>query len=262
MRCSEAQRFFDAFLDSELLTETNLQVTDHIASCEACRLRLEGEERVRNRLAEVLRRTSEEENLVFASALAAAMNESHKPRRAAFRLPRRTIGLGFAGAAAASIILLMLVSDQGSDLARMAVENHRHMVEEAGTVPLQAKEIADSVASLSRDLDLRIASAPLLAGDVSVYLAQHCRLGDVSVAYFLVGEHGKAPVSFFVFPQTEIEKFAGEARFLASPGDLYEARVGEYRFSASSNSSGVICLVSGLDGSLAAEKTVSLLLSP
>lgn len=263
MRCREAQRLFDAFLDSELSTETNLEITDHIAACEECRLRIEGEERVRNKFAEALRRTSESEDRAFSAALAVALNDPRMSRRGRFRPSRWTVGRGIAGVAvAASILFLLLPSGRGGDLAKRAVENHRHMMEEAGTAPLAAEEIADSVASLSRDIGLRIASAPFLSGDVSVYLAQHCRLGDVPVAYFLVEEGGGASVSFFLFPETEMKNFSGEARRLASPGGRYETFVGGYRFCAVSTGGGVACVVSESDEYPGAELAASLLRSP
>jgi anti-sigma factor RsiW len=242
MRCPEVQGLLDAFLDSELSTESNLEIARHIEECTSCRERFKGEEKIRRRIREVLARTTERDETIFSEALAKSIAASHRR----MPVPVRSVLSVAAGIAAVAALLLFLVPAREENLAERAVANHRHMIEESDGSPLSAADVARAVEELGAGLGISIRLSRVEKPGGSVLLAQHCRLGDVDVAYFLTEENG-ARVSLFLFPASEAGRFRDAARALHSAGDNYERTLKNHVFAAALKEEGIICAVTQTD---------------
>ena len=55
MNCREARQYINLFLDSELDSKTNLEISEHLSSCEECNTRFAQEERLEKSLVSVLK---------------------------------------------------------------------------------------------------------------------------------------------------------------------------------------------------------------
>ena len=55
MNCKEVRRYINLFIDSELDSKTNFEVSEHLSSCEDCSKRFAQEERIEKLFVSVLK---------------------------------------------------------------------------------------------------------------------------------------------------------------------------------------------------------------
>ncbi len=55
MNCKEARQYINLFLDSELDSKTNREISEHLSSCEECNTRFVQEERLEKSLVSILK---------------------------------------------------------------------------------------------------------------------------------------------------------------------------------------------------------------
>jgi len=149
MTCSEARRFLEAYLDSELDTETTGRVNDHLGRCEACAQRFRAEQRLEALVAERLADLPAGSEVTFSRILDHAV----RPRR------RRLLALGAVAAALLAAGLALLLARPEPTLIDLARLDHERALasgaagalrsESSGATPSDSVPHAQTLASSS-----------------------------------------------------------------------------------------------------------------
>lgn len=179
MTCSEARRFLEAYLDSELDAEATARVNAHLEACEACAHRFRAEQRLEAIVVERLLDVPPKSEERFARILDRAV----RPRR------RRLLALG-------AVALVLLAAGLGVLLARPVVTlvdlarlDHERTLAGGKTHALDPALVAV--------LEPRWGTLP--PEGYELVAAHPCRLGKVAVTYVGLRRDGRT-LSLFDIP--------------------------------------------------------------
>ena len=178
MKCPEARKLVRLYLDSELDAKATQEVGQHLESCAECAELFAAEERIENRLVEVLRR----------GRLSTSVWESVE---AQINPARRFAGLKLRWALAATVALAFIATvmvwrvSRPLDLAAAVEHCHSAYVQRL-TSPEFSGAVPDEIARQFGDrLDVAAFSFRPASATFSSQGARYCHVGDVPVALIL-----------------------------------------------------------------------------
>jgi hypothetical protein len=180
MTCSEARRFLEAYLDSELDTETTARVNDHLDRCEPCEKRFRAERRLEKLLAERIGEVPAGAEERFGRILGRAV----RPRR------RRLLAIGAVAATFLAAGLSALLPRPEPTLVDLARRDHTQAVTGGGAGAVDPALLAS--------LEPRWGKLP--PAGYEIVAAHPCRLGRVVVTYVGLRREGRL-LSLFDVPR-------------------------------------------------------------
>lgn len=236
MKCSEARRLLQPYLDSELGAQTALEIEEHLSGCAECAGLFAAEEKFDQRLAAALR------NGTRTSALWNAAEADIRARRRVISLRRF-----WPVALAASFALLAAVGSvwfetRPLDLAAAVGECHQAYVRTFTSPEFVGPVPEDIARQLGNRLDVAAFAYRPASPAFHSQGARYCHVGDVPVAVIL-GHYQDTPVSFFVFKRSELEHFPKTKQRLDTGDPIVCCRTGRYQFAARLLGDHVVCIV-------------------
>jgi len=234
MKCNEARKLLNPYLDSELDTKSNLEVEQHLASCPECAGLFEAESKFDARVRDALRRGER------TPALWNAVESRLHPARHVISNFR------WALAAAAAVAVLAGVwfvrAARPLDLAAAAGECHNAYVQKI-TSPEFNGPVPEWIArELGNELDAAAFDYRPTAAGFSTEGARFCRVANVPTALIL-GHYENVPVSILVFKKSELAHFPRTKARLEAAEPVVCGRAGRYQFAARIVDDHVICAV-------------------
>lgn len=271
MNCKETRHYINLFLDSELDSKTNLEITEHLSDCEDCNKRFAQEERIEKSLVSVLKEDkdpkSEEIWERVISCLPAEKEDSpsleisHRHERhlgvLSFLLQSvwvRLADIRYILPTAIVIIAItttiFLYNKQGpNDLILAAQKCHSEYV---------ANKIVPSIESMSPNevaeyftgkftfpVSLSEISG-IKSHHVSLYGAKVCHLNGISTAYIMY-HCCNTPISVFVLSTKDTETFFKNKKYLKGAEILFEIKDGIKFVAIPTNLDTYVCVIANHD---------------
>ena len=235
MKCPESRKLVRLYLDSELDAKVTQEVGQHLESCAECAGIFAAEERIENRVVEILRRGRR------SASIWESVEAKIKP-------PRRFAGFGLRWAVAGGVALALVTTvivwrvSRPLDLAA-AVEHCHNAYVQRLTSPEFTGSVPDEIARQFGDrLDVAAFSFRPASAKFSAQGARYCHVGDVPVALILGNFQGK-PVSLIVLKRSELEHFPKTKRRLESGDPIVCGRAGRFQFASRLINGHVVCIV-------------------
>jgi anti-sigma factor RsiW len=238
MKCDEARKLLNPYLDSELDAKSSLEVEQHLASCTECGGLFEAEKKFDARFRDAFRRGER-----TATLWDAVESRLHPARHviSSFR---------WALAAAAAIALLagvwFLRAARPLDLALAAGECHNAYVQRITSPEFNGRVPDRIVKELGDHLDTAAFDYRPTASGFSTDGARFCHVRNVPTAVIL-GHYGNVPVSLVVFKRSELTQFPATKARLESGEAVVCSHTGHYEFAVRIIDDHVVCLVAETD---------------
>lgn len=236
MKCSEARKLLQPYLDSELDAKNSLEVEHHLASCAECAGLFEAEKKFGDRISSALRKGER------TPALWTRVESRIQPTQrivSIFRWP-------LAVATTAVVVLLaavwLLREARPLDLAAAAGECHNAYVQQI-TSPEFNGPLPEWIA---RELDNHLDAAafdyrPTTSG-FHTEGARFCHVANVPTALIL-GHYEEVPVSLLIFKKSELTHFPKTKARLEAGEPVVCSRTGRYQFAARFLDGYVVCII-------------------
>jgi anti-sigma factor RsiW len=246
MKCPEARKFVQPYLDSELDAKTSLEVEQHLESCAECAGLFEAEEKFDARLSTALREGER------TPALWQRIETQVRARDASIRFNASTLQRfnafkrlwPFAAAASAIVLIAALawLKTRPLDLASAVEHCHSAYVHQL-TTPEFTGAVPDEIArKLGDRLDVAAFSFRPASAAFSSQGARFCHVEEVPVALIL-GQFQGRPVSLIVLKRSELDHFPKTKRRLESGDPIVCGRSGRYQFAARIVNGHVVCVI-------------------
>ncbi len=219
MNCKEARLYINLFLDSELDSKTNLEISEHLSSCDGCSTRFAHEERLEKSLVSILKDDKDPKADVTWERVIPRFSdqtESEEDMRSGFW----SLGKYLVPAAAAVIgIIIMLIGYNRQEPRELTVAAQKCHIE------YMTNEIVPSIESISPGEVTRyfsdkftfpvdISAIPdIKSHHIKLFGAKVCHLNGVSVAYVMY-HCCNAPVSVFIISAKDIETFSDMKQYI------------------------------------------------
>lgn len=235
MKCSEARKLLEPYLDSELDAKNSLEVEQHLGLCTECAGLFDAEKNFGDRISSALRKGDR------TPALWAAVESRVRPAQRVVSILRWPL------AAAAAVALLVAIwfvrASRPLDLAAAAGECHNAYVQQI-TSPEFTGPVPEWIA---RELDNHLDAAafdyrPTTSG-FHTEGARFCHVANVPTALIL-GHYENVPVSLLVFKKSELAHFPKTKARLESGEPVVCSRTGRYQFAARFLNGHVVCMIS------------------
>lgn len=238
MKCNEARKLLNPYLDSELDTKSSLEVEQHLAACIECAGLFEAEGKFDARIRDALRRGEP------TPALWDAIESRLHPARHVSSNVRWVL------AAAAAVALLAGVwfvrTTRPLDLAIAAGECHNAYVQRITSPEFNGPLPDRIVRELGDQLDASAFAYRPTASGFSTDGARFCHVRNVPTAVVL-GHYQNMPVSLLVFKRSELTQFPATKERLDSGEAVICSHTGRYECVMRIIDNHVVCLVAETD---------------
>jgi anti-sigma factor RsiW len=219
MNCREARQYINLFLDSELDSKTNLEISEHLSSCEECNTRFAQEERLEKSLVSILKEDKDpkvEETWEGVISRFSHQVELEEGTRLGFRPLWKY--LVPAAAAVIGIIIMLIVYSREESRELIVAAQKCHIEYMTNKIVPTIESISPGEVSgyfsdkftfpvtVSEIQDIKSHHIKLFGGKV-------CHLNGVSVAYVMY-HCCNAPVSVFIISAKDIETFSDMKQYI------------------------------------------------
>ncbi|MFN2474980.1 MAG: anti-sigma factor [Chthoniobacterales bacterium] len=235
MKCGEARRFLQLYLDSELETKDSSDLQQHLEVCDECAGLCAAEAKFDERIRKA----------VGAGERTGALWTDVEAKIAPMA-SRTWFALWPVGAAAAGIVAiavtLLLANTRPLELAAAAEECHNAYIYRI-TAPEFGESVPNEFAEKIRtEMQLSAFAYRPSAMDFKPAGARFCHVADVPVAVTM-GDYGKVPVSLLVFEKAQLAHFPRTKQRLDAGERVVCSRSGDYQFAARIVGDHVVCAV-------------------
>ena len=261
MNCKEVRRYINLFIDSELDSKTNFEVSEHLSSCEDCSKRFAQEERIEKLFVSVLKEEKDPKAEEIWERTISSFGEQVEPRGGKrlgfwFYLPERLWRAGkryvvpATVAILAVVITLIMYSKQESDELTAALHKcHKEYITNKIIPSIESVspgEVAKYFAGkftfpvvLSEIPDIKSHHIRLFGGKV-------CHMNGVSTAYIMY-HCCNTPVSVFILSTKDVEDFSDIKQYLEGDKILFKETGGINLVATPASKDTFICVVADHD---------------
>lgn len=240
MNCEEARRHWNLYHDSEGDSELYMQINEHLGDCPACAQWFHEQSRLEEELSERL----------AAGGLAAdlwqgVLAQAGLTKRSTIR---RWFVFGSVVAVAASLLVAVILGRPGSagpDLPRLTAEHHDRLVGGRQVVQFASTSDLEVEAYLRGRVNFPVRCPPRQDAGFLVEGAGICRLADSRAAYLLGAVEGR-PVSIFIMPKEELERFPHQQAAVHREG-THACREGSYQMVLAEIDQNVVLVIGRTD---------------
>ena len=252
MNCKEARQYINLFLDSELDSKTNLEISEHLSSCEECNTRFAQEEMLEKSLVSILK---EDKDPKAEKTWEGSISRfSHQ-----VELEEGTL-LGFqslwrylvpVAAAMVGIIIIMIVYSRQDPNALTAAAQKCHIEYMTDkTVPsLESMSPGEISGYLSGKFTFPVTVSEIpdiKSHHIKLFGGKVCHLNGVSVAYVMY-HCCNAPVSVFILNAKDLENFSDMKRYIAGDRILFKNEDGITFVAVPTKQDTFVCVVADHD---------------
>lgn len=255
MNCKEARQYLNLFLDSELDSKTNLEISEHLSSCEECNTRFEQEERLEKSLVSILKEDKDPKAEETWEGVLSRFNHQVEPEEG-MRLGFRPLWRYLVPATAAVIgIVIMLIMYSRQDPNALTVATQKCHIE------YMTNKIVPTIESISPGEVSRYLSGkftfPVAVSEIQDIKSHHiklfggkvCHLNGVSVAYVMY-HCCNAPVSVFILSAKDVGNFSDMKRYIAGERILFKNENGITFVAVPTKQDTFVCVVADHDTEL------------
>ena len=255
MNCKAARRYINLFLDSELDSKTNFEISEHLSSCEECNTRFTQEERLEKSLVSILKEDKDPkadetwERMISRFSHQAVSEES-------LRLGFWSLGKYLVPAAAAVIgIIIMLIVYSRQEPRELTVAAQKCHME------YMTNQIVPSIESISPGevtkyfsgkftFSVDISEIPeIKSHHIKLFGAKVCHLNGVSVAYVMY-HCCNAPVSVFIISSEDVESFSDIKQYIDGEMMISRSADGITFVAVPTKQNTIVCIVADHDTEL------------
>jgi anti-sigma factor RsiW len=240
MNCEKVYQLTLDFLDSNLSPETTRAISDHLASCKACRDTVDAEQKLEDRVSSSLRHSSPDDEAIWSRAL----EKLPKTTRTGSRRNPRILYWGFSAVAAVAAAVLILLSNRQPSFETLITDDYQEYLSGNMQLAVESSHFEDVSAYFQEQLDLQINACEPLEDNLRLVGGRTCYLNSIATA-LLIFHDGNTPVSVFVLPDEAIGQFAEAAHALHATG--ISSQIGDIRLRGQQVGDRVICAVGGTD---------------
>lgn len=250
MNCRDVRRYINLFIDSELDSKTNLEISEHLSSCEDCSKRFAQEERIEKSLVSALKGEKDlKAEEVWESAISRFGHhiESQGERRLVCWILKKCVA-----PATALIIAITLImhSKQETNELTVAVQKCHMEYMTNKIVPTIESVSTDEVAeyfsgkftfpvSISQIPDIKSHHVKLFGGKV-------CHLNGISTAYIMY-HCCNTPISVFILSTKDAGSFSDIKHCLEGNKIFFKKTNGINLVATSTNQDTFVCVVADHD---------------
>ncbi len=261
MNCKEARRYINLFIDSELDSKTNFEISEHLSSCEDCSKRFAQEERIEKLFVSVLKEEKDpkaeeiwERTISSFDHQVESQGErclgfwSYLPERL-WRAGKRYVVPATVAILAIVITLIMYSKQEGDELTAAVHKCHKEYI---------TNKIIPSIESVSPGEVSRYFSGkftfPVVLSEIPDIKSHHirlfggkvCHLNGVSTAY-IMHHCCNTPVSVFILSIKDAEDFSDIKQYLEGDKILFRKTEGINFVATPANKDTFICVVADHD---------------
>lgn len=271
MNCKEAKRYINVFIDSELDAKTNLEISEHLSSCDNCKRRFAQEERIEKSLVSALKEDKAPKSLEIWERVISSLpaEEDDSPSLETAHRPERHLGfLSFLlknawGRQAnvryiapttvviiAIITTLFLYNRQGpNELILAAQKCHSEYIANEIIPSIESTSPNEVIDYFSGKFTFSVTFSEILglkSHHVSLHGAKVCHLKGVSTAYIMY-HCCNTPISVFVLSTKDTEHFFENKQHLKGDEILFEIKDGVKFVAIPTNLDTYVCVIANHD---------------
>ncbi len=252
MNCKEVKKYINLFIDSELDSKTNFEVSEHLSSCEDCSKRFAQEERIEKSFVSVLREDKDpkaEETWERVISRFSHQVEPEEGTRLGFWPLWRYLVPATAAVIGIVIMLIMYSKQESNELTAAAHKCHMEYITNKIIPSIESVspgEVAKYFAGkftfpvvLSEIPDIKSHHIRLFGGKV-------CHLNGVSTAYIMY-HCCNTPVSVFILSTKDVEDFSDIKQYLKGDKILFRKTEGVNLVATTANKDTFVCVVADHD---------------
>jgi anti-sigma factor RsiW len=234
VKCNEARKLLNPYLDSELDTKSSLEVEQHLASCTECAGLFEAESKFDARVRDALR--GGERTPALWDAVESRLHPAHD------------VISNFRWVLAAAVAVALLAgiwfvrAARPLDLAIAAGECHNTYVQRITSPEFNGPVPDRIVRELGNQLDAAAFDYRPTASGFSADGARFCHVRNVPTAVIL-GHYENVPVSLLVFKRSELVQFPTTKARLETGEAVVCSHTGRYEFAVRIIDDHVVCVV-------------------
>ncbi len=252
MNCKEARQYINLFLDSELDSKTNFEISEHLSSCEGCSKRFAQEERLEKSFVSILKEDKDlkaEETWERVISRFSRQVEPKEGTRLGFRPLWRYLVPATAAVIGIVIMLIMYSKQESNELTAAAQKCHMEYI---------TNKIIPSIESVSPGEVAKYFSGkftfPVVISEIPDIKSHHirlfggkvCHLNGVSAAYIMY-HCCNTPVSVFILSTKDVEDFSDIKQYLEGDKILFRKTGGVNFIATPASKDTFICVVADHD---------------
>ncbi len=261
MNCKEVKKYINLFIDSELDSKTNFEISEHFSSCEDCSKRFAQEERIEKSFVSVLKEEKDPKAEEVWERTLSSFGHQVEPRggrRLGFwpylserlwRTGKRYVIPATVAILAIIIMLIMYSKQESNELTVAAHKCHMEYITNKIIPSIESVspgEVAKYFAGkftfpvfLSEIPDIKSHHIRLFGGKV-------CHLNGVSAAYVMY-HCCNTPVSVFILSTKDVEDFSDIKQYLKGDKILFRKTDGVNLVATTANKDTFVCVVADHD---------------
>jgi len=255
MNCKEARQYINLFLDSELDSKTNLEISEHLSSCEECNTRFVQEERLEKSLVSILKEDKDskvEEAWDGVISRFKHQVESEDGMHLGFR-PLWKYLVPATAAVIGIVIMLIMYSRQDPDALTVAAQKcHVEYMTDKIVPTIESISPGEVSGYLSGKFTfpVTVSAVPdIKSHHIKLFGGKVCHLNGVSVAYVMY-HCCNAPVSVFILSAKDVRTFSDMKQYIAGDRILFKNERGITFVAVPTKQDTFVCVVADHDAEL------------
>lgn len=252
MNCKEARQYINLFLDSELDSKTNLEISEHLSSCEECNTRFVQEERLEKSLVSILKEDKDSKVEETWEGVISRFNHQVGPEEG-LRLGFRPLWRYLVPATAAVIgmvIMLIMYSRQDPNALTVAAQKcHVEYMTDKIVPSLESISPGEVSGYLSGKFTFPVTVSEIpdiKSHHIKLFGGKVCHLNGVSVAYVMY-HCCNAPVSVFILNAKDVRSFSDMKQYIAGDRILFKDERGITFVAVPTKQNTFVCVVADHD---------------
>ena len=252
MNCKEARQYINLFLDSELDTKANLEISEHLSSCEECNTRFEQEERLEKSLVSILKEDKDSKAEETWEGVISWFNHQVEPEEG-MRLGFRPLWRYLVPATAAVIgivIMLIMYNRQDPDALTVAAQKcHVKYMTDKIVPSLESMSPGEVSGYLSGKFTFPVTISEIQdikSHHIKLFGGKVCHLNGVSAAYVMY-HCCNAPVSVFILSAKDVGNFSDMKRYIEGNRILFKNERGITFVAVPTKQDTFVCVVADHD---------------
>jgi hypothetical protein len=270
MNCNEARRYINLFIDSELDSKNNLEISEHLSSCEDCSKRFAQEESIEKAFVSVLKKDKDTEAEEIWGKTISSFSHQVEPqgkrhlgfwpfpsarpngmagRGRLWRAGKRYIIPATVTILAVVITLIMYSKQESNELTAAAHKCHMEYITNK-IIPSIESVFPGEVAkyfSGKFTFPLTLSEIPdIKPHHIKLYGGKVCHLNGILTAYIMY-HCCNVPVSVFILSTKDAEGFSDIRQYLKGNKILFKKTEGVNLVAASANGDTFVCVVADHD---------------
>jgi anti-sigma factor RsiW len=261
MNCKEVKKYINLFIDSELDSKTNFEISEHLSSCEDCSKRFVQEERIEKSFVSVLKEEKDPKAKETWERTISSFGHQVEPRGERrlgfwFYLPERLWRAGKRYVVPATVAILAVVitlimysKQESGELTAALHKCHKEYI---------TNKIIPSIESVSPGEVAKYFSGkftfPVVLSEIPDIKSHHirlfggkvCHVNGVSTAYIMY-HCCNTPVSVFILSTKDAEDFSDIKQYLEGDKILFKESGGINLVATPASKDIFICVVADHD---------------